>query len=128
VAYRGPSEQRGERKYMPPPWALVTVVLGGLAAFVWFNPLNVSSIADMIGALVGFACAGGCATLILWGIVRGAIAYFKNLRIALPLTAATALVGTIAWQVFDSLGPAGKFVMIAGIVVVAFLVGIVLQS
>jgi hypothetical protein len=113
---------------MPPPWVFITVILGGLAALIWFNPLNFSSIADTLGAIIGIACAGSIIVVLLWGIVKGLIAYFQNLRIALPATAATALVGTVIWQLFDGLGPAGKFVMIAAVVIIVFLAGIIWQS
>lgn len=122
------SRSTRQRRLLPPWWAILTVILGGLAVMVWYKPINFSNIGDIIGAVVGVICFAATASFIIWGVVMGAIAYFKNLRIALPATAATALVSVVLWQVFDGLGPTGKFVMIGVIVVAVFLVGNILQS
>lgn len=125
---RRPIRPRQPRNYRPPRWAIVTVALAGLTYMVWHGWQYATTAADLLGMLLGLVCVGGIAVLVLWGIFEGARAYVRHYRVAIPATAGCALVGTVLWQIFDSLGPGGKLVMVLVVLCLAFVVGLIMQS
>ncbi|TDB76617.1 hypothetical protein [Micromonospora sp. KC723] len=109
-------------------WAIVAVALAGLTYLVWNGTVRAAGFVELLGTLAGIVCIGGVAVFVLWMLAVAARSYVRNYRIAIPATAGFALVGTMLWQVFSGLGPGGKFVMVAVLFVLFFVVLSILQN